>query len=60
MSFPASRASLKLTGGTNLSFVMVGDTRDRSNLDGGHFLLEAHAAPAGVLIRDFVESAGRR
>jgi pimeloyl-ACP methyl ester carboxylesterase len=27
-------------------------------LDGGHFLLETHAGPAGLLMRDFVDRAG--
>lgn len=28
-------------------------------LDGGHFLLETHAGPAGMLMRDFIERAAR-
>jgi surfactin synthase thioesterase subunit len=27
-------------------------------LDGGHFLLETHAEPAGKLMRDFIARAG--
>ena len=28
-------------------------------LDGGHFLLETHAGPAAVLMRDLIERTGR-